>query len=69
VKLLLGIFSVLLIVGISEASAELTEPINITFNTFSGVRENVFNDLQLDFCTFSDDSEINMISAHAVKEW
>jgi len=69
VKLLLGVFSVLLIVGIGEASAELTEPINITFNTFSGIRENVFNDLQLDFCTFSNDSNINMISAQAVKEW
>ncbi len=68
-KLLLGVFSVLLIVGIGEASAELTEPINITFNTFSGIRENVFNDLQLDFCTFSNDSNINMISAQAVKEW
>ncbi len=68
-KLLLGIFSVLLIVGISEASAELTEPINIEFNTFSGVRENIFNDSQLDFCTFSDDPNINMIAAYAVKEW
>ncbi len=68
-KLLLGILSILLIIGINEASAELSEPINITFNTFSGVRENVFNDSQLDFCTFSNDSNINMISAHAVKEW
>ena len=68
-KLLLSILSILLIVVIGEASAELTDPINITFNTFSGVRENVFSDSQLDFCTFSNDSDINMISAHAVKEW
>ena len=68
-KLLLGILSILLVAGISEVSAELTEPINITFNTFSGVRENVFNDSQLDFCTTSDDPNINIIAAHAVKEW
>ncbi len=68
-KLLLGIFSILLIVGIGEASAQLTEPINIEFNTFSGVRENIFIDSQLDFCTFSNDPDINMIAAYAVKEW
>ncbi len=68
-KLLLGVLSVLLIVGISEASAELTEPINITFNAFSGIRENVFNDSQLDFCTFSNDSNINRIAGQAVREW
>ncbi|MEK0320835.1 MAG: hypothetical protein QQN61_07060 [Nitrosopumilus sp.] len=66
---LIVIFSILLIVGIGEASAELTEPINIEFNAFSGVREYIFNDSQLDFCTFSDDPNINMIAAYAVKEW
>jgi hypothetical protein len=68
-KLLLHILSILLIAGIGEASAELTEPINIAFNTFSGVRENTFNDSQLDFCTFSNDPNINMIAAYAVKDW
>jgi hypothetical protein len=68
-KLLLGIFSILLIVGIGEASAELTEPINIAFNTFSGVRENIFTESQLDFCTFSNDSNINRIAGQAVREW
>jgi len=66
---LLVIFSILLIIGIGEASAELTEQINIEFNAFSGVREYIFNDSQLDFCTFSDDPNINMIAAYAVKEW
>jgi len=66
---LLVIFSILLIVGIGEASAESTEPINISFNTFSGVQENIFADSQLDFCTFSNDSNINSIAANAVKEW
>ena len=68
-KPLLGIFSILLIIGIGEASAQLTESINIEFNTFSGVRENIFNDSQLDFCTFSNDPNINMIAAYAVREW
>jgi len=68
-KLLLGIFSILLIVGIGEASAQSTEPIKIEFNTFSGVRENIFIDSQLDFCTFSNDPNINMIAVNAVKEW
>ncbi len=68
-KLLLNILSILLIVGIGEASAELTEPINIAFNTFSGVRENIISGAQLDFCTFGNDLNINMIAAHAVKEW
>ncbi len=68
-KLLIGILSIILIGGISEASAELIDPINISFNSFSGVRENVFNTSQLDFCTFSNDSNINMIASHAVKEW
>ena len=68
-KPILGIFSILLIIGIGEASAQLTESINIEFNTFSGIRENIFNDSQLDFCTFSNDLNINMIAAYAVKEW
>ena len=68
-KLLIGILSILLVVGIGEASAELIDPINISFNSFSGVRENIFNTSQLDFCTFSNDSNINMIASHAVKEW
>ncbi len=68
-KFLIGIFSILLIVGIGEASAELSDPINITFNTFSGARENVFYDSQLDFCTLSDNSNINTIASNAVKDW
>ena len=68
-KLLIAILSILLVGGIGEASSELIDPINISFNSFSGVRENVFNTSQLDFCTFSNDFNINMIASHAVKEW